>query len=130
MAVRLARQVIGIAGDPVGAQQSHSLREPRVVGHCHPSFGAGDDLDRVEAEHGNVAVAAVANVFAPIAPANRVRCILDDAESVAPPERAYGSHFAWLPTQMHGNHNFRQVAIFLGSNQLLRKAIHAQIIGS
>ncbi len=81
------------------------LAKLRVVGQCHAAFAGGDDLDRVEAEYGDVAVTTVADRFAAVFAANGVRGIFDDLEAVLLAKCVDACHVAGLSAQMHGDHD-------------------------
>ncbi len=61
-----------IARDAVGSQSRHAVRKPRVIGHRHTTFGSGNELYWVKAEHRNITVTTTANELVPIAATNRV----------------------------------------------------------
>ncbi len=69
----------------MAAEHAHRLGKRRVVGHGHSPFTCGDDLHRVEAEDGDVAVAAVAGGFIVIASPQGVTGILDDPKAILLP---------------------------------------------
>lgn len=83
-AVRLVDEILRLAGDAVATQQTHGLGQHCVIGHRHAAFAGGDDLHRMEAEDGDVAVAAVAGGFILIAGTEGVAGILDDAKAIFP----------------------------------------------
>ena len=66
----------------MAAQAGHARGKFGVVGQRGAAFAGGDDLDRMETEDGDVAVAAVADRGAEIFAADGVRGVLDDAKTI------------------------------------------------
>jgi hypothetical protein len=88
--------LVHITGDAVAAQQLHTLRQLRVIGHGHAALRRGDDLDRVEAEYGDITVTTVADRLTAILATDGMRGILDNLEAILLAERMYAYHVAGL----------------------------------
>src|SRR6185503_11603380 len=101
-----------------------------------------DDLDRVKAEYGDVAVAAVADGFEGacvaraagerglVLRADRVGSILDDLESVPFAQRVNARHIAGLPAVVHRDHDFRKPTLPLRLDELFGEARDANVVGT
>ena len=109
--VRFVGHLGSVACDAVISQQLHTPGELRIVGERHSPLGGRDDLDRVKAEHGDVAITAVADWFAAIPAADAMRGVLDDLEAITVAQCVNRHHLARLPAQMDRNHNLRQAAL-------------------
>jgi len=66
----------------MAAKKRHPVSQVKAVGQGHAAFAGGDDLDRVEAEHGDVAVAAIADWLVLVFAAYGVGGVFDDLETV------------------------------------------------
>ena len=126
-AVGLAFHERRITGDPMAAQQAEAGREMAVICQSHTAFGGSDDLYRVEAEDGDVAVATVAYGLPLVAAADGVGRILDDAETIFLPKGMDSSHITGLAGQMHRHHHLWQSPSLLCSDQLLFQPVRAKI---
>lgn len=117
-AVRLIDKVFRIPGDAVAAQHAHGFGNCGVVGHCHAAFAGGDDLHRVEAENGDVAVAAVAGRLAVIAGAESVAGIFDDPKAVLLSQAMDLLHVAGQAREVYRDNHLGQASLSLGGYQL------------
>ena len=106
-----------IAGDAVTAQQAHGLGQCRVIGHGHATFPRGDDLNRMEAEDCDVAVAAVAGGLVVITGAKGVAGIFDDAKTILLPQAVDLFHVAGQACEVYRDHHLGQTTFGLGSHQ-------------
>src|SRR5690625_7921 len=82
----------------------------------------------MEAEHGDVAVAAIADRFAQIAPTDGMRGILDNFKAKPLAQGMDSLHVARLPTQMHWHHHFRQLPCPLGFKQFGFQRLRAEVV--
>lgn len=116
-AVRLVDKIFRFAGDAVTAQQAHGLGQCRVIGHGHATFPRGDDLNRMEAEDCDVAVAAVAGGLVVITGAKGVAGIFDDAKTILLPQAVDLFHVAGQACEVYRDHDLGQTTFGLGSHQ-------------
>ena len=126
--IHFMRHQMRFTGDTVAAQKPHFLGQLRVIGNRHATLSRRDDLDRMEAEYRDVAVAAPTDVVTLVFPPNRVRGIFNDLESILMAQRANRTHVARLPREMHRHHHFGQCAQRLGLFQFLFKTQRAEIV--
>ncbi len=112
----------------MAAQALHFRSKSRVVRQRHATFGTGDDLDRMKTEHGDIAVSAVADRHAAITPADGVRGVLDDLESVLLRERVDRGHIAALTRKMHGDQYLRQRSSTLRSLEFDGERTRTEVI--
>ena len=82
----------------------------------------------MEAEDGNVAVAAVADGPVAVGCSHRVRGILDDLEAIAAGHLRDRPHVSALTSQVHGHHHFRQPPIPRRRFQLLRQPLDGHVV--
>ncbi len=113
----------------MAASQAHALGQRVVVGHGQAALGGGDDLDGVEAEDGDVGVAAVADGLALVAAADGVRGVLDDAEAVALGEAGDALHVAALPCEMDRHDDLGKPPRGFSLGQLGRQGGDAEVVG-
>ena len=97
--------MFGITRDAVTPEQTHLMRQVRVVGHRHAAFCGGDDLDRMKAEHRDVAEAAIAHRRAFVFGTNGMRGIFDDLETILHRQRVDGRHVTGLSAHVHRHHH-------------------------
>ncbi len=91
-------------------QDLHTLREGSVVRDAHPRIAEGTQiLRREERQAADIPVAAGPIVIV-ILGADRLRCILDDAQPVAPRDVQQRQHVGDLTVQMHGHERFDTAA--------------------
>jgi len=133
----------------MGSKASQAICNGGVVGHCHTAFAGRDDLDRMEAEDGNVAVGARADFdwsgllrFAglprgftarndgDVARADGVRGVFNDPEAILLAQRMDRWHVARLAGEMHGHDNFGKTAFFLSLFKFFLQALHAHVVSA
>ena len=71
-----------VASNAMTTQELHAFGNAFIVGQCHAALTGGNDLHWMKAEHRDVAVAAIANRVASVAPTNGVRRIFNDFKAV------------------------------------------------
>ncbi len=85
------------------AQTFHPCGELCIVSERHATFGSGNNLDRVKAEHGDIRMCAIAYWSAKVIGTDCMAGILDDVDSVGIGEFRYAGHIGGLST--HVNYN-------------------------
>jgi len=94
------------------------------------ALGGGDDLHRVEAEHRDVAVLAIADGLALVAAADRMRGVLNDLEAIALPQCMDGCHLAGLAAQVHRHHHLGQPALAGGDFKFVSQCLHRHVVAA
>ncbi len=109
--VRLLLENLIVLCDAVRGEELHPLPELLVVGKGHSALAGGNGLHRMEAEHGDVAVAARSDHLSPVLGAERVAAVLDYPEVVERRELRDLLHVAGKPAQMHYRHYIGELMI-------------------
>lgn len=113
----------------MAAQHAHGFGERRVIGHRHAAFAGGDDLHRMEAEDGDVTVAAVAGGFTVIESAEGMTGILDDPKAVLLSQAMDLLHVAGQAGEMYRDDHLGQTSLRLGGYQLAFQLHGAHVAG-
>ena len=113
----------GVAADPVQAAGAQQVGVVVGVGGDHPALAGGQVLDRVEAEHGQVADGA--DQVPLVAGGQGVGGVLDDLQAVPGGQLEEGVHLAGGPGHVDGDDGARA----RGDGPLHQHGIHLQRAG-
>ena len=89
----------GITVDSMIAKHPKSSGKLRVARGYHTAFSSGDVFHGMKAEHCHVADAA--HPPASVLRSERMTCILDNDESMAPGQFKNGFEIRWMPRVIH-----------------------------